>query len=274
MDIIATDLDRTLLPNGKQPYDETMPLFGKLVKRYGFPLIYVTGRNARQIRAGIQEYDPPLPRYAVAEVGTRVYEMVDGRFIEDEAYINFIRQHTPDWDISGFRRVLSDLSSLRMQEDFNQNPFKLSYYVDRLEEAKDIVAEVDQRVRGVCEHINIIYSIDETIGQGLLDILPMRANKMEGLENVRKKLAVSQDDVMFCADSGNDIQPLTFGYRAVLVRNAMDEVREKVRGIVQEKGFPEKVYFAKGQGTLNGNYVSGVIEGMLHFGLISEDDIA
>jgi hypothetical protein len=67
---------------------------------------------------------------------------------------------------------------------------------------------------------------------------------------------------------------LTFGYRAVLVRNAIDEVREKVRRVVAEKGFPEKVYFAKGHGKLNGNYVSGVIEGMLHFGLISEDDVA
>jgi hypothetical protein len=274
MDVVATDLDRTLLPNGKQPYDETMPLFGKLVKSYGFPLIYVTGRNTHQIRAGIREYDPPLPRYAVAEVGTRVYEMIDGRFVEDEGYIDFIRQHTPDWDINGFRRVLSELSNLRTQEDFNQNQFKLSYYVDRLEQASDIVAEVEQRVRTVCEQINIIYSVDETIGQGLLDILPMRANKMEGLEHVRKKLAVSQDDLVFCGDSGNDLQPLTFGYRAVLVRNAIDEVREKVRRVVAEKGFPEKVYFAKGHGKLNGNYVSGVIEGMLHFGLISEDDVA
>jgi hypothetical protein len=275
MDIIATDLDRTLFPNGKQPYDDTMPLFRKVIEERGFPLIYVTGRNTNQIQEGIEKYNPPLARYAIAEVGTRVYKVLDdGTMSEDDDYIAFIREHTPNWDIEAFRDVLAEVPSLRMQEAFNQNQFKLSYYVDDLGRAQEAIEAVKERIRNICEHTNIIYSVDETIGQGLLDILPTRANKMEGLEYVRDKLGASRDDVIFCGDSGNDMQPLTFGYRAILVRNAIDEVRAEVAQVAEEKGFPDKVYFPKGTEKLNGHYVSGILEGLLHFGVITEDDLS
>jgi hydroxymethylpyrimidine pyrophosphatase-like HAD family hydrolase len=48
MFVIATDLDRTLIPNGNQPYDKSMERFSKIVQDYDCPLIYVTGRDLLQ----------------------------------------------------------------------------------------------------------------------------------------------------------------------------------------------------------------------------------
>ena len=71
--IIATDLDRTLLPNGKQPYDGSMGLFKEIVQDKEIVLTYVTGRNLSLVRKAIKKFDAPLPNYIIAQVGTKIY---------------------------------------------------------------------------------------------------------------------------------------------------------------------------------------------------------
>lgn len=272
--VLATDLDRTLFPNGKQPYDESMPLLKRLVEKKGLSVVFVTGRNLDQIREGMGTYDPPLPNFAVAEVGTKVYDQVDGEWAEDEGYIAFVKEHTSNWEVADFHAALRDLPSFRLQEAHNQNAFKVSYYVDRPSESQDSLEEARKRVRAVCQDASIIYSVDETIGIGLFDILPKRANKMEGLEFLRERLALEKEEILYCGDSGNDLLPLTFGYRSVLVRNAIEEVRSETRQEATEKGILERVYFAQGMAALNGNYASGIIEAMVHFGLANQREIS
>ena len=74
---------------------------------------------------------------------------------------------------------------------------------------------------------------------------------------------------MFCGDSGNDIFPLTAGFRGVLVRNADDQLVENVKQAMDHD--PSlRVYFAKGDFMgLSGYYTSGVIEGAYHYGIFS-----
>ncbi|MDH5258324.1 MAG: haloacid dehalogenase, partial [Gammaproteobacteria bacterium] len=44
--LLCTDLDRTLLPNGRQPESEqARKLFGRLASRPEVTLVYVTGRD-------------------------------------------------------------------------------------------------------------------------------------------------------------------------------------------------------------------------------------
>jgi len=46
MKILATDLDRTLLPNGRWESDEeAISLFNALTEKHGVLVVYVTGRN-------------------------------------------------------------------------------------------------------------------------------------------------------------------------------------------------------------------------------------
>ena len=266
MVIIATDLDRTLFPNGEQEYDGSMDRFTDLMDKSDFHLLYVTGRNKKQILDGMDRYSAPAPEYAVAEVGTKVYLFSDGTLEEDPGYIEYIESKTGIWDIEKFKESLRWTEEIRLQEEEHQNRFKISYYVEpgRAEKA---VEEVQSRLEALSADFNLIYSVDETKDLGLLDVLPTHANKLEGLEYVRRKLGAGEEEVIFCGDSGNDIIPLTSGYKAVLVRNALDEVRDQVEEEARRKGIGDRIYFARGTDVLNGYYVSGVIEGLEHFGI-------
>ena len=56
MRILATDLDRTLLPNGHWPADPgAIALFNELTERHDVLVVYVTGRNLSLAEAAIRQ---------------------------------------------------------------------------------------------------------------------------------------------------------------------------------------------------------------------------
>ena len=152
---------------------------------------------------------------------------------------------------------------MQEQEPEHQNPFKQSYYVQH--DMKDqVLKTVDERVKGKFDEV-IVYSFDSQDGKGLLDFLPASATKQTALEYVAEAHGAAKTDVVFCGDSGNDIFPLTAGFCGVLVKNADDQLVDKVKkGMIQNPDL--KVYFAKGDFKgLHGYYTSGVIEGAYHY---------
>jgi len=120
--------------------------------------------------------------------------------------------------------------------------------------------------------VDIIFSIDPIKKVGLIDILPQSVNKASALEFLRKRLSVSKNDIVYCGDSGNDIIPLTSGYKSILVKNAKDKIKDTVSKINYDLGNIDKLYIAKGNEKMNGNYSSGIIEGLLKFGAIKITD--
>ena len=71
-------MDRTILPNGDQDESpQVRSVFSLLVERPEIHLAYVSGRDKRLIQQAITEYDLPLPDYAVGDVGTTIYELLD-----------------------------------------------------------------------------------------------------------------------------------------------------------------------------------------------------
>ncbi len=268
MFIIATDLDRTLFPNGNQTYDQSMSIFSKIVEDYQSPLIYVTGRDLQLTEDGMRQYGPPAPQYLVGEVGTKIYRYQNGTFSEDLQWIEVLRERTEGWDIEAFKKSLEDFERVRLQEEQRQNAFKLSYYIDDPSDSVSLVDTISSRIEAICEKATIVYSVDETHNLGLLDILPLNGTKADGLEYIREKEGYSFDDVIYSGDSGNDLLPLTHGYWAILVANAIDEVKEQAIRLSRQKNLTDRLYIAKGIGKLNGNYVSGIIEGLIHFGRI------
>jgi hypothetical protein len=267
MNLIATDLDRTLFPNGNQEYDNSLPQLKELIKDKGLRLMFVTGRNVDQVRDGMERYDPPVPEYLIAEVGTRIYSYTDGTFTEDQSYIDFIRDNTRGWDADEIRERLLTIDGLELQEPHNQNRFKVSFFIRDLDRADEIKKQAAEMLPDITPDGEITYSVDETVGIGLLDVLPKRANKLEALEFLRKRLGLTAEEMIYFGDSGNDLVPLTSGYRAVLVRNAADEVKKEARRTAREKGIADCVYIAQGTADLNGNYSSGIIEGLHFFGI-------
>jgi hypothetical protein len=108
--------------------------------------------------------------------------------------------------------------------------------------------------------------VDEQRDVGLLDVLPERASKLHAIRYLMDRHGYSKRRVVFCGDSGNDLNVLTSDLQAVLVKNASEKVRREARESVIAKGRPETLYLAEGNFLgMNGNYAAGVLEGLAYF---------
>jgi sucrose-6F-phosphate phosphohydrolase len=269
MKILATDLDRTLLPNGHWPPDEdAIPLFNDLTRSNDVLVVYVTGRNLDLTEKAINEYGVRHPDILCGDVGTTIRKYADGQWSFDEGWVTHVKRASPRWDADAIRAAVADIDGMREQEAEHLNQFKQSYYVDH-DRKDEVLAAVDARVKGRFDEV-IVYSFDSQDGKGLLDFLPDSATKQTALEYVAEEFETPKGEVVFCGDSGNDIFPLTAGFAGVLVRNADDQLVANVK-VAMNDNPSLKVYFAKGgfKG-LSGYYTSGVIEGAYHYGLFQD----
>ena len=116
----------------------------------------------------------------------------------------------------------------------------------------------------------------EQIGEiGLLDIIPARANKLQAIRFLIQQERFSEERTVFAGDSGNDLDVLTSGLQSILVKNAMDEVREKAIETLTLKHLTHRLYLPKGNFYgMNGNYAAGVIEGLAHYIPETQEQIA
>lgn len=269
MKILATDLDRTLLPNGSWERDKNaISLFNELTEKHDILVVYVTGRNLNLTENAIREFGVRHPDILCGDVGTSIRKYVDGEWKFDDGWVNHVRKESPEWDAMAIREAVAGIDGLREQENEHQNQFKQSYYVEH-EKKDQVLKRVNDLVEGKFDEV-IIYSFDSQDGKGLLDFLPASATKQTALEYVAEEFGTAKKDVVFCGDSGNDIFPLTAGFSGVLVKNADDQLVENVKKAMDQS--PDlKVYFATGNFKgLNGYYTSGVIEGAYHFGVFDD----
>lgn len=269
MRILATDLDRTLLPNGNWAADsEAIPLFNRLTRENDILLVYVTGRNLELTERAIRDYGVRVPDVLCGDVGTTIRKHKQGQWHFDDGWTDRVHRASPRWNAAAIRGAVADVAGIRQQEEAHLNPFKQSYYV-RHEDRERILKEVDARVKGKFDE-EIVYSFDSLDGKGLLDLLPDSATKQTALEYLADGFGSAREEVVFCGDSGNDIFPLTAGFSGVVVKNADEQLVDNVHTAMRAK--PElRVYFARGDFRgLNGNYTSGVIEGCFHYGLFRE----
>lgn len=269
--LLCSDMDRTLLPNGPQPESPlARPLLRKLAERNDLELVYVTGRDKKLIEAAIQEYSLPVPRIVVGDVGSSIYEVREQgstlRFEESEAWSRAIAGDWNNQTSSDLAEKLAGNREIRLQEPEKQNRFKLSYYGDPELDHETLVARIGDGLAGQGIKANLIWSVDEEKGVGLLDILPGSANKLQAVRFLINELGYDQKDVIFAGDSGNDLAVLTSGLQAVLVANAAEEVRKSAAKALAERGLEGCLYQARGgfRG-MNGNYAAGVLEGLVHF---------
>lgn len=269
MKILATDLDRTLLPNGSwEPDEEAIGLFNSLTEKHDVLVVYVTGRNLALTEEAIAKYGVRSPDILCGDVGTTIRKREGEAWSFDEGWVSHVKKASPRWSADAIREALADVEGMREQESEHLNQFKQSYYVNH--ELKDQVLQaVEERVKGRFDEVSI-YSFDSQDGKGLLDVLPASATKQTALEFVAEAHGVAKRDTVFCGDSGNDIFPLTAGFAGVLVRNADEQLVASVRKAMDEDPALQ-AYFAKGgfRG-LSGYYTSGVIEGAYHYGLFEK----
>lgn len=269
MKILATDLDRTLLPNGSWPPDpDAIDLFNDLTRKHEVLVVYVTGRNLDLSENAINEFGIRHPDVLIGDVGTSIRKYKQDNWEPDTGWDHHVRKTSPRWDAMAVRDAVSDIDGLVEQEREHCGPFKQSYYVDH-ERREEILSEVDARVKDRYDEV-IVYSYDSQTGKGLLDFLPKSATKQTALEYISEEYGIDKSEVVFCGDSGNDIFPLTAGFCGVLVRNADEQLVANVKAAM-DKNPDLQVYFARGNfNGLNGYYTSGVIEGAYHYGLFND----
>ena len=265
--LLCSDLDRTLLPNGFQPESpQARPLLRRLAEHPDITLAYVSGRHLALIEAAIEEYELPLPDFAVGDVGTRIYRRDRDSWRVWEQWSQHI---APDW-VGHAREELAqwldDLDGIALQEAEKQSRFKLSYYAAHDIDHAALLAEMQRRLQARGVNAGLIWSVDETTATGLLDVLPAAATKVGAVRFLMVELGFEESNTVFAGDSGNDLPVLISGIPAVLVANATDEVRADAEWGLQQAAGANRLYCATGgfRG-MNGNYAAGVLEGLLHF---------
>ena len=265
--LLCSDLDRTLLPNGRQPESpQARPLLRRVSRCPQLTLAYVSGRDKGLLLDVIRDYELPVPDYAIGDVGTTIYEIREGEWRPWRAWQEEIQ---PDWagnSHDDLAQALQGLDHLRLQEPEKQNTFKLSYYAPEDTDRDALLAAVEARLQRLGVHAGLIWSIDEPRHLGLLDVIPRSATKYHAIRFLMEQKGFAEEQTVFAGDSGNDLPALTSGLQAVLVRNAMQEVREEALATVRRKGVAHRLYLARGDFLgMNGNYAAGVLEGLAHF---------
>lgn len=266
--LICTDLDRTLLPNGPQPESPTARQhFAALVARPEVCLAYVSGRHRALVEQAITEYRLPLPDFVVGDVGSTIYHV--GPTQEWRCQTAWEEEIARDWagrSHDELQALLQGLPELRLQEAEKQNHYKLSYYLPLHSDRSALLARIRQRLDAIGVRANLIWSVDELQGIGLLDLLPARASKYHALEALMAMQGIDYAHTVFCGDSGNDMEVLVSPIPAVLVANAQPEVREAAQRLAAEAGHTAQLYLAQGDFMgMNGNYSAGMLEGIAHY---------
>lgn len=273
---LCTDLDRTLLPNGFQPSDpQSIPLLQKLVQENDISLVYVTGRDKKLVLDAIYEYDLPVPDHAITDVGTRLYHLRadstdklnlkpnDYHWDEDCNYQQYLKKHWKQDKLDIVRTRIEDCYQLRLQEPEKQSRFKLSYYYG----SETSQGSIEQDIKSLCDdtglNCNIIMSHDETADIGLLDILPGDASKYHAIRFLMDKYVITTKEIIFFGDSGNDMEVMVSEIPSVLVNNTQESVKQEATRRAKLNHHEQQLFIAEGNFCgLNGNYCSGILEGL------------
>jgi sucrose-6-phosphatase len=259
--LLCTDLDRTLLPNGSVPESpNAREIFARLVSHQMVKLVYVTGRDPGLVSEAIATWGIPEPDLLIADVGTTIANRADGRWEKWTSWEDIIARDWEGRSTGDLLELLSGLAGLTPQDASSQAAFKMSFFTPAGTAGSDIAQVTRDRLEAAGVKANVVWSLDDSSGKGLLDVLPVSATKRLAIEFAMARWSYGFDEVVFAGDSGNDQDVLISSIPAVLVANATDELRASVQAQARA------LYCARG-GVLgmNGNYAAGILEGVLHF---------
>jgi HAD superfamily hydrolase (TIGR01484 family) len=117
MRILATDLDRTLLPNGSWPADPgAIELFNELTQKHDVLVVYVTGRNLNLTENAIKEFGIRYPDVLIGNVGTSIRKYENSSWTFHEGWQNHMRQTSPRWDADAIRSAVAGVDGVVEQE--------------------------------------------------------------------------------------------------------------------------------------------------------------
>lgn len=242
--LLSTDLDGTLLGN-----PEATERFRRIWKRIPTPsqplLVYNSGRMISDILQLIKEGALDRPDYLIGGVGTEIFNARNNKPLEE-----FNRLFSNDWNLELVEKIVGDFPGVERQPPEFLHPYKSSWYLHRA--TPEAIRELEKRLSETGLDVNVIYS-----SQRDLDVLPSRANKGNALAWLCKQLHITLDQVLVTGDTANDTSMFRLpGVKGIVVENAQPQLYEN---IVELPVFRATRVLA-----------DGVIEGLSHYGVISQ----
>lgn len=217
--IVCTDLDYTLVDHEDLSH-AALRAVQKRSKEAPFILIYNSGRSRTSIN---DLYAEPVklepPHYMITGVGTQIFAKDGGAFASWNKHLN-----SSGWNKGEIEQLLRKLApQLEWQLEHEQNPFKISLFVEKQDMVDVLSANLQQAGFGP-DKVSIVYS-----GKRFLDLIPACAGKGKALqfllETLAKEINTSYEDLasrtICCGDSGNDIDMFKIdGIHGCIVGNA------------------------------------------------------
>lgn len=247
--LFVTDLDHTLVGD-----DNALKVLNHKLSQhrqeYGTKIVYATGRSRssyQQLKVEKQLLDPDA---LIASVGTEIYED-DGKDSPDAAWSQKLSE---GWDRELAVATAAHYADLTPQEDSEQRPFKVSYFLTE-EAAVEVLPRLEVQLSERGLDVKLIYS-----GGKDLDILPSNGDKGLAVEFLRQKWGVDSTRTVVCGDSGNDVALFSVGKsRGIIVGNARPELRQWYYANPADYRYLAQASCA-----------GGILEGLHQFGFIGD----
>ncbi|HEY9740025.1 MAG TPA: sucrose-phosphate phosphatase [Coleofasciculaceae cyanobacterium] len=245
--LFVTDLDNTLVGDD-EALKELNQQLAQHRQEYGTKIVYATGRSRsiyHDLKAEKQLLDPDA---LIAAVGTEIYD--DDR--KDAADPAWSEKLSEGWNRELTVATAAHYSDLVPQEESEQRPFKVSYYLAE-PAAVEVLPRLESQLSERGLNVKLIYS-----GGKDLDILPRNSDKGLAVQFLQQKWGIDNTRTVVCGDSGNDIALFSVGEaRGIIVGNAQPELRQWYDNNPTDYRYMAKAYCA-----------GGILEGLYHFGFL------
>lgn len=234
--VLISDIDETLIGDRKA-VKALMGVLREHRDKVGFGI--ATARRLETALEALKEWGIPVPDVMITALGTEIY--YGPNLSPDVSWSNHIDHR---WDRERIRKRLGRMKGIKPQNEADQRPYKLSFYVDRGKAPS--AEEIEHILWQEGLHANLVYS-----QQRYLDVVPERASQGMAIRYFADKWGIPIEQVAVAGDSGDDI----------------DMIRGRMLGIVVGNHDPEmevlrsrkRVYFARAE------HARGVLEGLEHY---------
>ncbi len=205
--LLISDLDGTLLGD---PAGEARFVDWARTARDRWRVVYATGRTLASVLELVEAGRLIAPDAVLSNVGTEIHDP-DGAAWADWPPGGHA------WDVDRIAATMAAIPGIEPQPADAQSPEKSSCHANDLSDVAlhDIRASLERAGQSV----TVVYS-----AQRFLDILPGWGGKARAARFVADAWGFGQDQVVVAGDSGNDLDLLGSGMRAVIVANAGAEL--------------------------------------------------